>query len=138
MQESVAEVGAISPPLTGPTPASVPGEEYISEPTSGPNADATATNRGLAPPAHHLHRAGRQQHPALGCRARPGASRCPDHPCSTRHWHRAQQREPQPWAVQDTLNSSDDTSCSGSATQTQPSCSILQGFCASPMLPQSA
>ena len=49
MQESVAEVGAISPPLTGPTPATVPGEEYISEPTSGPNADATATNRGLAP-----------------------------------------------------------------------------------------
>ena len=42
-------LGPSPPPLTGPTPASVPGEEYISEPTSGPNADATATNRGLAP-----------------------------------------------------------------------------------------
>ena len=49
MQEKVEQVGTISPPLTGPTPTTVPGEEYIIEPTSGPFADATATNRGLAP-----------------------------------------------------------------------------------------
>ena len=39
----------LEPPLTGPTPTFVPGEEYIIEPTSGPFADPSYLNRGYAP-----------------------------------------------------------------------------------------
>lgn len=49
LQESVAQVGTITPPLTGPTPMVVPGEEDIIEPTSGPFADPTYLTRGYRP-----------------------------------------------------------------------------------------
>jgi hypothetical protein len=49
VQESVEEVGELMPPLTGPTPTFVPGEEDIIEPTSGPFATPSYINRGYTP-----------------------------------------------------------------------------------------
>lgn len=49
VQEAVEEVGELMPPLTGSTPTFVPGEEYITEPTSGPFASPSYLNRGFAP-----------------------------------------------------------------------------------------
>ena len=49
LQETVAQVGTIDPPLTGPTPTFVPGQQYIIEPQSGPFADATYLTRGFLP-----------------------------------------------------------------------------------------
>ena len=43
---------------------------------------------------------------------------------------------PQPWALQDVPDSSDDTQCGGRAAQIQPSCLISRGSCASTMMPQ--
>ncbi len=45
----MAQVGTIMPPLTGPTPTFVPGEQYIIEPTSGPFQDPTYLTRGYTP-----------------------------------------------------------------------------------------
>ena len=49
LQESVAQVGTIMPPLTGVNPMVVDGEQYIIEPTSGPFADPTYLTRGYTP-----------------------------------------------------------------------------------------
>jgi hypothetical protein len=49
-QESVSALGPISPPITGPTPNTVPGQEYISEAIPTIRDDGTPNGRGLLPP----------------------------------------------------------------------------------------
>ena len=39
----------LEPPLTGPTPTFVPGEDFIIEPTTGPLSTPSYLNRGYAP-----------------------------------------------------------------------------------------
>jgi len=49
-QETVSALGAISPPITGPTPATVPGQEFILEAIPTIRDDGTPNGRGLLPP----------------------------------------------------------------------------------------
>ncbi len=52
VQESVAALGPIVGPLTGPTPDSVPGEFYLTEALTSIRDDGTPNGRGLLlPPA---------------------------------------------------------------------------------------
>jgi len=50
VQESVAALGPIVGPLTGPTPDSVPGEFYLTEALTSIRDDGTPNGRGLLPP----------------------------------------------------------------------------------------
>ena len=48
-QESAAQVGTIAPPITGPTPTSVPGQADLLQADNGPLTDATYLTRGYVP-----------------------------------------------------------------------------------------
>lgn len=49
LQESLTALGPVSPPITGPTPDAVPGEQFISEAITIVRDDGTPAGRGLAP-----------------------------------------------------------------------------------------
>lgn len=42
-------MGKISPPITGASPASVPGEQSLTQAVNGPREDGTPYTRGLRP-----------------------------------------------------------------------------------------
>ncbi len=50
MQETVTELGPVLPPITGPTPDAVAGENQISEAITAVRDDGTPGGRGLNPP----------------------------------------------------------------------------------------